>query len=146
LVINYPEFKPVVNNEHFFKLKSIIKGLYTEEVVDGKIEMSYDKKFCKWVGEDDFDLYKCEKFTLFNILFKLIYNLLSLYNDTHPYVSNDRYIFPFYFNYVIKSTSELGSPTTTTPVLEFAKIPECQITLPNMKHAQSLSTLIMKQK
>jgi hypothetical protein len=69
--------------------------------------------------------------------------LLSLYNSYHPNTADNRNTFPFYFNYVIKLTSELGSPTTTTPVMEFQKLPECQLTS-SMKHAQSLSTLVLQ--
>ena len=140
LVKNFPEFTDIEKTIHFIKFKNIIEGLRTKK--DGKDE--YDTRYCKWVGDDDFDFLYCEKFSLFNILFKLIYTLLSLYNTHHPNISNDGYTFPFYFNYVIKSTSELGSPTSITPILEFNKIPGCQVELPTMKHSQSLSTLVRK--
>jgi hypothetical protein len=138
-VNNYPEYANLLDTLHFTRLKNTIEGLKSTT----KDKDDYDKKYCRWVGNDDFDLLYCEKYTVFNILFKLIYHLLSLYNSYHPNTADNRNTFPFYFNYVIKLTSELGSPTTTTPVMEFQKLPECQLTS-SMKHAQSLSTLVLQ--
>lgn len=139
LVDNYPEYADLFDTLHFTRLKNTIEGLKSST----KDKDDYDKKYCRWVGNDDFDLLYCEKYTLFNILFKLIYHLLSLYDSHHPNSANNRDTYPFYFNYVIKSTSELGSPTNITPVMEFQKLPECELTS-SMKHAQSLSTLVLQ--
>jgi hypothetical protein len=141
LITNYPdEFNPLLNSVNFIKFKNIIEGLKT--IKDGKF--NYDERYCKWIGDDDFDFLYCEKFTLYNILFKLIYNLLSLHSNPKPVINTKRE-FLFYNNYVIKSTEELGSPSGISPTsgsgVEFIALPECK-QKSSMKHGYSLSTLV----
>lgn len=67
-----------------------------------------DKNYCKWVERDDFNLLKCEKFKLFNVLFKIVFKLLQMYANTYSTVSMNRYNFPFFYTFVNSSTKELG--------------------------------------
>ena len=106
LINSYTEFDTIKTSQSFKILDSIIKNL-------GK---NPDENYCKWVLEDSddepFNLLKCEKYSIFNHLFNIIYKLLSIYTSLHH--SNESN-FIFYNNYVTKNTSELGSPNIPSP-------------------------------
>ena len=75
-----------------------------------------DAKYCKWVNTDDFNLQSCEKFELFNILFKIIYSILQIYN-TNFHLTNERQLFPFYYTYIYPNIDI--SPSQQSPPLLF---------------------------
>ena len=143
LVSNYSEYSNLINTLHFMRFKNIIEGLkITQNNRD-----DYDERYCKWIGNDDFDLLYCEKFTLFNILFKLIYHLLALYSSHNSNIINDEISFPFYFNYVIKFTADFGSPIHLTPSTptQFEKMLECKDVQTLKKTTSLLSFVEQKQ-
>lgn len=73
---------------------------------------SPDLNYCHWIDDNSFNLLKCEKFTIFNQIFKIIYKLLSIYEHNHI-TDTTIHTFPFFHNFVQKKTIELASPVKT---------------------------------
>jgi hypothetical protein len=73
------------------ELDKIVKSLEVKDI-NGKI--NYDKNYCKWIDNEykNFDLLYCEKYKIFNILFKIIYKLLKVYT-THNIIDDSKFIF-----------------------------------------------------
>lgn len=135
LMNKFTKYKGV--QRKFDKLQSILHDLETKTVKSSGIEIEYDSKYCHdWADatKDEVDLFKCQKFDLFNVLMNLIFSMLKIYNDTQD--TKDIKPILFYNNYVTKSSEEFGrseilpSPDKlTTPIF------------PNMRHGFSLTGL-----
>lgn len=82
---NIPEIK---------ELDTIINNFKIED--NGKVD--YDKSYCKWINDDTFDLLKCEKYEIFNILFKLIYKLLKVYTENNQIYDNEFIFYNIFIN------------------------------------------------
>jgi hypothetical protein len=95
------------NKEYEYILKSIYFHDLSNVTSDG-----YD--YCNWIDSDDFNLLKCEKYDMFQVVFKLIYRLLSTYLNTINFKN-----FPFHSLYVKDQLVELRSPKDIDFIPEF---------------------------
>lgn len=96
---------------------------------DGKI--NYDEKYCKWIDivHDTFDLNKCEKYTIFNLLFKIIYKILKIY-ITHNIINDDDFIF---YHTFIKNNNEKSEGISPDVDTKFRNISLSEAISPNKK-------------
>jgi hypothetical protein len=133
LINKFDKYKDVQSK--FNKLQLLLNELETKIVKNSNIEIDYDSKYCHdWAdsNEDEVNLFKCQKFDLFNILMNLVFGILKIYNTDQ----DDKSIPIFYNNYVIKSSEEFGitdvlpSPDKLTNVI-----------FPSMQHGFSLTSL-----
>lgn len=83
---------------------------------DGKY--NYDEKYCKWIDieHDIFDLKKCEKYEIFNLLFKIIYKILKVY-ITHNSIDDEDFIFYHTFIKNNNNKSNSISPSIETKTI-----------------------------
>ena len=81
---------PIYEIKESIILNNIVNNLKTE--TNGKI--NYDTNYCKWIDfdNDSFDLLKCEKYNVFNILFKIVYSLLKIYTQNVS-INDDDFMF-----------------------------------------------------
>lgn len=68
--------------------------------------------YCNWINNDDFNLLKCEKYEMYQVIFKIIYKLLKTYLQDINFKE-----FPFYTIYVKEQLAELRSPKETIDVI-----------------------------
>lgn len=90
----------------FTNLNKITNNKYLMDKNDIKIikdVINDNYKYCNWTSSTDFNLLKCEKYTLYQIIFKMIYKILKTYfNDVQTLV------FPFHDIYIENSlTNEI---------------------------------------
>jgi hypothetical protein len=75
--------------------------------------VSYDKKYCQWIDEKTFDLLKCEKYTIFNLLLKINYEILNIFSYFYKSITQKNIIeketFQFYYKFVKSNTKVLGN-------------------------------------
>ena len=74
-----------INSEY----SSLLKSIYYHELSNVTNE-NYD--YCNWIDINDFNLLKCEKYEMFQVLFKLIYRIMSIYIKS----LDENIKFPFY--------------------------------------------------
>ena len=91
--------------------KYLIKSIYFQDLSNVTSD-NYD--YCNWIDNDDFDLLKCEKYSMFQVVFKLIYRLLNTYLSTINFKN-----FPFHSLYVKEQLAELRSPKNINIIPEF---------------------------
>lgn len=80
---------------------------------------NYDTKYCKWIDYkqdiEDVNLLKCEKYSLFSTIIKLIYHILTDYNKF--YTNSEPFTF---FNEFVSKNTDLGShyssPIKSSPI------------------------------
>lgn len=91
--INTEFYKVLTDNKYYKDFNIIIESLKTNNSLD-------DNKYCMWVdqAQEEFDLLKCEKYKLFNLLFHIIYILLKKHLNSVKNITKDNV--PFY-NYFI---------------------------------------------
>lgn len=91
-------YESLTNTTNYVEFNNIIKTLKTDDKLD-------DSKYCIWIDndKDDFDLLKCEKYTLFNLLFHIIYILLKI-NIGGLTIHHNR--IPFYSYFINKQTNK----------------------------------------
>ena len=87
LVNKTKKYNDILSNDtYFIQFKNIINSLKSEKqiFIDGKMEniIDYDDKYCKWTtiekNETSFDLLKCQKYTLFNIILHVNFTILNI--------------------------------------------------------------------
>ena len=115
----------LISKYSVYKVLLEVPELQELNKIFGELGSDPDKNYCKWTSDTDFNLMKCEKFSMFNIILKVIFKLLQIYSIEHP-TTFDKDNFPFYFEYVSKNTQELGSSILSTPIF-------------NVKESESLS-------
>ena len=64
---------------------------------------NYD--YCNWIDDNDFNILKCEKYEMFQVLFKIIYKILETYLDKINFIG-----FPFHSLYIKEQIVNLTSP------------------------------------
>lgn len=123
------------NIDELNELDTIIKHL---EVKDNNGKIDYDINYCKWINKenDTFDLLKCEKYDVFNILFKIIYKILNIYT-TNNIINDSDFIF---FNKFIKNNDNEESIAP----LSLPSYPFLQKQIIQKNRNRSLSTAIKK--
>lgn len=105
------KYKKIIFSSEYAEIKKILDNIKTIDEKDIS-KISYDDKYCNWINEKTFDLLKCEKYTIFNLLLKINYQILKIYSffyinyEKSYFDEND--IFPFYNYFVKKDTSILG--------------------------------------
>lgn len=82
------------------KYLEILESIYFHDLSNISSD-NYD--YCNWVDSNDFNILKCEKYSMFQVIFKIIYRILKIYFSNIEYVD-----FPFY-NIFIKGN--VRSPT-----------------------------------
>jgi hypothetical protein len=97
------KYKIVEFITEYDKIKKILDDIRTTSE-DNTI--SYDSKYCNWIDETSFNLLKCEKYTIFNILLNINYEILKIFSK-HYKIVNEKDISPFYNYYVKKNTDIL---------------------------------------
>lgn len=103
---NSDKYKRLEYTPVYEKIKKILDDIKT---TDEKDNISYDDKYCNWIDENTFDLLKCEKYTIFNLLLKINYEILKIFNQNYEKKSiNIMDISPFYYHFVKKNTTILG--------------------------------------
>jgi hypothetical protein len=110
LVLKNNLYKEIHEIEELYKIVDTLKS-----TVDDKI--NYDKLYCKWIDidNDTFDLNKCEKYPIFNLLFKIIYKILKIYIKNNE-INDKDFIF---YNIFIKNNNE--KTNSISPSTEFIK-------------------------
>lgn len=66
---------------------------------------SDDYNYCNWIDNNNFNLLKCEKYDMFQVIFKIIYRLLKTYFSEVEFID-----FPFYNIYIKNQLAQLRSP------------------------------------
>jgi hypothetical protein len=89
----------IKNNKEY---EYLLKSIYFHDLFNVTSE-NYD--YCNWIDNDDFNLLKCEKFDMFQVVFKIIYRLLKTYLDDIEFVN-----FPFHTIYIKEQLAQLRSP------------------------------------
>jgi hypothetical protein len=103
------------NIQEFIDLENIVKSL---EVIDDTGKINYDTFYCKWIDNEKFDLLKCEKYQIFNILFKLIFKLLKVYTTNNTIQDSD---FIFYNKFIDNNNSGDSIAPTKIPYIQNAR-------------------------
>lgn len=89
----------IKNNKEY---EYLLKSIYVHDLFNVTSD-NYD--YCNWVDNDDFNLLKCEKYDMFQVIFKIIYRLLKTYLSDIEFVN-----FPFYTIYIKEQLAQLRSP------------------------------------
>ena len=106
-------YNDILSNDIYFnQFESVIKNLKTEKriFIDGKMEniIDYDDKYCKWTtiekNDTSFDLLRCQKYALFNIILHINFTILNTVKDD----LNIKHDFIFYNSFVKTDTNILG--------------------------------------
>jgi hypothetical protein len=116
------KYKIVEFITEYDKIKKILDDIRTTSENN---TISYDSKYCNWIDETSFNLLKCEKYTIFNILLNINYEILKIFSK-HYEIVNEKDISPFYNYYVKKNTGILGieiqkKPSTSTKAIDKTK-------------------------
>jgi hypothetical protein len=88
------------------KIKKILDDIRT---IDENNNISYDDKYCNWIDENTFDLLKCEKYSIFNLLLRINYLILKIFSQYYKSGNIEGIISPFYDYFVKKDTDILGT-------------------------------------
>jgi len=109
LIKSSDRYKILEYSDEYDKIKKILNDIKT---VDKSGNVSYDEKYCQWIDEKTFDLLKCEKYTIFNLLLKINYEILKIFSDFYQTLDeknkSERKIFQFYYKFVKTNTKVLG--------------------------------------
>jgi len=89
----------IKNNKEY---EYLLKSIYVHDLFNVTSD-NYD--YCNWIDNDDFNLLKCEKYDMFQVVFKIIYRLLKTYLSDIEFVN-----FPFYTIYIKEHLAQLRSP------------------------------------
>jgi len=89
----------IKNNKEY---EYLLKSIYVHDLFNVTSD-NYD--YCNWIDNDDFNLLKCEKYDMFQVVFKIIYRLLKTYLSDIEFVN-----FPFYTIYIKEQLAQLRSP------------------------------------
>lgn len=102
---NNNKYEKLYNSVEYNEMLKLVKKLC---VLDNENKCNYNINYCKWVSKDDFDFNKCDKFKIFNIIFKIVYYLLSDYFVNDNTDNNDFY----FFNTFVKTKNNIlpGTP------------------------------------
>lgn len=110
LIKNNSKYKRLQYLDDYEQILKIFNNIKT---IDEKGNVSYDKKYCQWIDETTFDLLKCEKYTIINLLLKINYEILKIfsyfYNSITKKNINERETFQFYYKFVKSDTKVLGT-------------------------------------
>ena len=98
-----------INKDYTF----LVKSIYFHDMSNITSD-NYD--YCDWIDNDDFNLLKCEKYNMFQVIFKIIYRLLKIYFNTITFKD-----FPFHTIYIKNQLAELRSPTQFDIIPEFIR-------------------------
>jgi hypothetical protein len=113
LTKNSDKYKMLEFSNEYEQIKKILNDI---KIVDEKGNVSYDEKYCQWIDEKTFDLLKCEKYTIFNLLFKINYKILNIFSSFYKTLNekniNENEHFQFYYKFVKKNTTVLGKEIT----------------------------------
>jgi len=113
LVNKTKKYNDILSNDtYFIQFKNIINSLKSEKqiFIDGKMEniIDYDDKYCKWTtiekNDTSFDLLRCQKYALFNIILHINFTILNTVKDD----LNIKHDFIFYNSFVKTDTNILG--------------------------------------
>jgi|LakMenE01Jun11ns_1017448.scaffolds.fasta_scaffold9936115_1 hypothetical protein len=99
------KYKILEFSKEYEQVKKILDSIKT---VDENDKISYDEKYCKWIDEKTFDLLKCEKYTIFNLLLKINYEILKIYSYFYDDNIIKKETFPFYYKFVKSDTVVFG--------------------------------------
>lgn len=110
LLINQSsKYKIIEFTNEYTQMKNIIDNIKT---IDENGKISYDKKYCQWIDEKTFDLLKCEKYNIFNLLLKINYEILKIFSYFYKNITQKNIIekdtFQFYYKFVKSNTQVLG--------------------------------------
>ena len=97
LIKNNSEYEYLVDSIDFENLEKVTSDNYN---------------YCNWINNSDFNLLKCEKYEMYQVIFKIIYKLLKTYLQDINFKE-----FPFYTIYVKDQLAELRSPKETIDVI-----------------------------
>ena len=102
---NQNKYKKLYKSIEYTEMLKLVEKLC---VLDNENKCNYNINYCKWVSKDDFDFNKCDKFKIFNIIFKIIYYLLSDY-FVDDNTDNDDF---YFFNTFVKTENNIlpGTP------------------------------------
>ena len=106
------KYKKIEFMTEYEKIKKILDDIRT---TGENNVISYDTKYCNWIGETTFNLLKCEKYAIFNILLNINYEILKIFSQHYEKIVNEKDISPFYYYYVKKNTDILGVEIPKTP-------------------------------
>jgi hypothetical protein len=110
ILIQTDRYKILEFSTEFEQIKKIFNDIKT---IDEKGKVSYDKKYCQWIDEKTFDLLKCEKYTIFNLLLKINYEILKIFSYFYKSITQKNIIeketFQFYYKFVKSNTKVLGN-------------------------------------
>lgn len=110
LLIQTDRYKILEFSTEFEQIKKIFNDIKT---IDEKGKVSYDKKYCQWIDEKTFNLLKCEKYTIFNLLLKINYEILKIFSYFYKNITQKNIIeketFQFYYKFVKSNTKVLGN-------------------------------------
>jgi hypothetical protein len=98
------KYKILEFSKEYEQVKKILDSIKT---VDENDKISYDEKYCQWIDEKTFDLLKCEKYTIFNLLLKINYEILKIFSSFYDKNINKE-VFPFYYKFVKSDTVVFG--------------------------------------
>lgn len=87
----------------------IIKSIYFKDLLNITSD-NYD--YCNWIDNNDFDILKCEKYEMFQVIFKIVYRILKIYIKTIDFVG-----FPFYTIFI---QGHIRLPTEKDVIPKFA--------------------------
>lgn len=88
----------IKNDKEYYKLIHMTEYNHLVSIANN------NNKYCDWITQNDFNLLQCEKFKVFQILFKLLYNILKIHFKDNETLSIS------YYDYVINPSPE---PTPT---------------------------------
>jgi hypothetical protein len=114
LLIKNNKYKILQYSNEYEKIIEIFNNIKT---VNEKGEVSYDTNYCQWIDEKTFDLLKCEKYTIFNLLLKINYEILNIYSYFYSIIKlniNEIETFKFYYKFVKNDTLILGKKISNT--------------------------------
>ena len=110
LLIQTDRYKILEFSTEFEQIKKIFNDIKT---IDENGKVSYDKKYCQWIDEKTFNLLKCEKYTIFNLLLKINYEILKIFSYFYKNITQKNIIeketFQFYYKFVKSNTKVLGN-------------------------------------
>jgi hypothetical protein len=110
ILIQTDRYKILEFSTEFEQIKKIFNDIKS---IDEKGKVSYDKKYCQWIDEKTFDLLKCEKYTIFNLLLKINYEILNIFSYFYKSITQKNIIeketFQFYYKFVKSNTKVLGN-------------------------------------
>jgi hypothetical protein len=98
--------KKLINKNESYnidEIKLLDDTLNNLRTIDSNGKINYDNNYCKWIGKDDFNLLNCEKYSIFNILFKIVYKLLKIYITNNQILDRD---FLFYNIFINENNNE----------------------------------------